>query len=296
MRESYSQYLSRFFEGKIQKLSVDLALGCPNRDGTLGRGGCTYCNNKAFSPLAAKNRLSVSQQLNVGREFFRRKYPRMRYLAYFQSYTSTPAPVSKLMGAYREALAEDDVAGIVIGTRPDCLPDELLAALKTLPKPVFIELGAESSHDSTLALVNRCHDWACTEDAVRRAHDAGFPVGLHFILGLPGETPEMMLETVRRINTLPGVHTVKFHHLQILENTTLARQWCDGSLPAPLHSFTPETYALLCLEILDILNPDIVVERFLAQAPPEMVINPKWGLKNYQFGHLLEKLRRSRGN
>lgn len=290
--KDYSEFLSQFFEGKVQKLSVDLALGCPNRDGTFGTGGCIYCNNKAFSPDWDKRNFGVVEQLAKGRDFFARKYPHMRYLAYFQSYTGTHAGAPLLRRAYSDALAEEDVVGIIIGTRPDCMPDEILTWLADVNsgsdgKKVFVEFGAESSHDATLARINRCHTWDVTVDATRRVVGAGIPVGLHFILGLPGESEEMMLETVRRVNDLP-VSTVKFHQLQVLHGTPLARGVVRGEYDDRIR-FTPESYADLCARIVGTLRKDIAIERFLAQAPPEMLVEPRWGLKNYQFVSLLDK-------
>ncbi len=282
--KDYSDFLAEHFDGKIQKLSVDVGFTCPNRDGLSGTGGCIYCNNMAFSPDWEKRRLPVAEQLERGRRFFARKYPSMRYLAYFQSYTSTYAPIDDLIASYEEALAAPDVVGIVIGTRPDCMPDELLQRLKLLPGKVFIEFGAESSHNNTLELINRCHTWECTEDAVKRTAAAGFPVGLHFILGLPGETEAMMAETVCRAGSLP-ISTIKFHQLQILRGTRLAQ--IADTLDIP--TYTAEEYAALCARLLGHLRSDIAVERFVAQAPADMLISPRWGLKNYQFTALLRK-------
>lgn len=290
--KDYAEFLSGFFEGKVQKLSVDLGFGCPNRDGTIGTGGCIYCNNKAFSPDWDKRDSGIGVQLAKGRDFFARKYPKMRYLAYFQSYTGTHAAAPVLYQAYNEALDGEDIVGIIIGTRPDCMPDEILTWLADVNsgpsgKKVFVEFGAESSHDATLARINRCHTWNVTVDATRRVADAGIPVGLHFILGLPGESEEMMLETVHRVNRLP-VSTVKFHQLQVLEGTPLARAVERGEYDDRIR-FTPESYADLCARIVGTLRKDIAIERFLAQAPPGMLVEPRWGLKNYQFVSMLDK-------
>lgn len=282
--KDYSDFLAEHFDGKIQKLSVDVGFTCPNRDGLSGTGGCIYCNNMAFSPDWDKRRLPVSEQIERGRRFFAHKYPTMRYLAYFQSYTSTYAPLDELISSYEEALSASDVVGIVIGTRPDCMPDGLLERLQKLPGKVFIEFGAESSHNETLRLINRCHTWECTVDAVKRTAIAGFPVGLHFILGLPGETEAMMVETVSRASSLP-ISTVKFHQLQILRGTRLAQIAHTLEIPA----FSAEDYAALCARLLKHLRPDIAVERFVAQSPAELLLSPKWGLKNYQFTALLRK-------
>ena len=226
----YADFLAGFFPGKMQKLTVDAGFTCPNRDGTVGRGGCTYCNNASFSPLAGMRRQSVTDQLEAGKRFFARKYPSMRYLAYFQSYTGTHGDLTTLLADYREALAVDKVDGLIIGTRPDCISPELLSAFTSLGAPVFMEYGAESSHNSTLDLVNRCHTWEQTVEAVRLTASYNIPVGLHFIMGLPGESRDMMLETVRRAARLP-VSTLKFHQLQIIRGTRLARQFAGGSFP-----------------------------------------------------------------
>lgn len=288
----YSDFLAEFFEGKVQKLSVDLSLSCPNRDGSLGIGGCIYCNNDAFSPDAAKRGLPVAEQLKRGKAFFAGKYPDMRYLAYFQSYTSTYAAYDTLIGAYREALSDSDIVGIVIATRPDCMPDTLLARLNELKnitqKVIMIEYGVETLHDITLDRINRHHNAAIAENAVRRTAAAGFPVGVHLILGLPGETEDMMRETVRRISTLP-VSSIKFHQLQILQGTILAAMYKKGELNDTI-CFSAEEYARLCVSLLPLLRSDIAIDRFVAQAPESMLISPKWGLKNYQFTALLQKI------
>jgi hypothetical protein len=282
----YADFLADIFDGKVQKISINAGLMCPNRDGTIGRGGCAYCNNQAFSPAYGNVGTRVAEQLEAGKQFFARKYPTMRYLAYFQSYTSTHGNIDALMSMYEEAVAVDDVVGIIIGTRPDCMPDDLLSRLSELNKrlPVIIEYGAESSHNDSLERVNRCHTWQTTVDAVLRTHSAGLRVGLHFILGLPGESIEMMLETVDRINELP-IDTVKFHQLQIVRNTRLGALYEAGQLD--VHLFTVDEYVDLCVEIVHRLRKDIAIERFVSQSPDDLLIAPRWGLKNYQFTNLL---------
>lgn len=287
----YSDFLATLFTGKVQKLSIDLGFSCPNRDGSIGRGGCIYCNNSAFSPDDAKRGLPVEEQIDRGKAFFAGKYPNMRYLAYFQSYTSTYAAESYLLSSYRAALEHKDTVGIVIGTRPDCIPDRLLQMLCELKeesgKQIIIELGVETSHNTTLQTINRGHTWECATNAIERCHAAGFPVGVHLIMGLPGENEEMMMETVRRVSALP-IATIKFHQLQILKNTVLEQKFLAGELP-DLHLFEPDEYAGLCARILTVLRADIAVDRFIAQAPAQLLIAPRWGLKNYQFTHLLMK-------
>ena len=283
---SYSEYLARLFPGvKVQKISLNAGHACPNRDGTIGYGGCIYCRNEAFSPSYCHAGATLAEQLRAGKRFFARKYPGMKYLAYFQNYTNTYAPLPELCRQYEEMLAEDDVVGLVVGTRPDCLDEECVAMMASLPRPVIVELGAESSHDSTLRLVNRGHTWADTCRATHCLYEAGLHCGLHLIAGLPGENEEMILATVRRACALP-VQTLKLHHLQVLRGTELERLIAQGQLSVP--RFTVDEYLALCRRIIAIVPPDMCIERFLAQAPPGMVVSPKWGIKNYQFMHLLQ--------
>lgn len=325
----YADFLRERFDGKMQKITIDAGFSCTNRDGTIGRGGCVYCNNLSFSPMPSRG--SIAAQIEAGKAFFARKYPRMRYLAYFQSYTNTHGPIDRLMELYSEALATEGVDGLIIGTRPDCVSDELLRALSALGRPVIMEYGAESSHNDTLRVINRCHTWEQTVDTVERTVAAGLPVGLHFIMGLPGETEEMMLQTAGRAARLP-ISTLKFHQLQIISGTTLAKgiqgltplsTTFDASVTSeasdtsetsatstriqnrptfrgrPIEIFSVDAYIDLCVKIVETIvreNPSIAIERFTSQAPAGMLIAPRWGLKNYQFTHLLEKALRERFN
>lgn len=285
---TYSDFLNRLFpDEKIQKISLNAGFSCPNRDGTIGRGGCIYCDNSSFTPSYCLTDDPIMQQLEAGKAFFGKKYPRMRFLAYFQSFTSTfTTDTERLATIYDEIAQADKIAGIVIGTRPDTLPDPVISVLERLAKKttVIVELGAETSFDKTLQRINRGHTWQQTVDAVTRLHEAGLHPGIHLIAGLPSETPEMVLETVRRAATLP-IETVKFHHMQVIRGTELHRQFEAGA--ADLYRFTPETYLDLCEKIIELLPKSIAIERFLASAPPEKVVSPKWGLKNYQFVNLL---------
>lgn len=291
--KTYSEYLAEKYPGygKIQKIGVSVGFSCPNRDGTIGRGGCAYCNNSSFSPdyIDGPKAIDVKTTLEKGKEFFARKYPTMKYLAYFQSYTNTHgADTEVLMDIYRQAASVKDVIGVVIGTRPDCVPDDILKALSQMNRdvcPVTLEFGAESSHNATLEAVNRCHTWETTVDAVRRSAGYGLSTGLHFIMGLPGESEEMMLETVNRAVGLP-VDTLKFHQLQIIKGTRLASEYASN--PGKFKLFTPQDYAALCRKIIAIVSGhDIAIERFVSQSPDGMLIAPRWGLKNYQFVNLL---------
>ena len=283
----FADFLSEHFEGKVQKIAVNAGFTCPNRDGTKGTGGCTYCNNQSFNPGYCAPSLSVSEQLEQGKAFFGRKYPEMKYLAYFQAYTNTHSDdIDRLVGLYREALEVTDVVGLIIGTRPDCMPQPLLDRLTQLPGWVMVEYGAESASDETLVRVNRCHTWADTADAVRRTHEAGLPCGLHLIMGLPREDEATMLATIDRVNELP-VDTVKIHQLQLIRGTRMARDVEAGLYDIP--RFTAEEYIELCVKLLRRLRPDIAVERFVSQSPPDLLIYPRWNLKNYQFTNLLHK-------
>ena len=284
--DDFAGFLSRHLPGKVQKISVNTSLSCPNRDGSKGRGGCTYCNNRSFSPSDSTAPARITEQLEEGKRFFARKYPHMKYLAYFQSYTATNAATQRLMEMFREALEVPDVVGLAIGTRPDCMPADLLHELQSLSRDKFVmvEYGAETACDDTLTLVNRCHTWADTADAVRRTHEAGIPVGLHLIMGLPGEDTDTMLTTIDEVNRLP-VDIVKCHQLQLVRGTRLAAQVADGSV-----DYTPwelDDYIDLCCKIVDRLRDDIAIERFVSQSPDNLLISPRWGLKNYQFADRL---------
>lgn len=288
---SYAGYFRRRFGGRVQKLSIDAGFTCPNRDGTLGTGGCTFCNAAAFTPSYCSSAKPVRRQIEEGIEFHARRYAgARRYLAYFQAYTNTYAAPERLGALYAEALSHPAVEGIVIGTRPDCVDDCLLdrlAALAEEGRYVALEYGIESVYDATLRSVNRGHDFACAADAVRRTAARGLPVGAHFILGLPGETDEMLLAGVDRINALP-LTTVKFHQLQLFRGTPMAARYAAD--PSAFRFRTPEEYLELVVEILRRLRPDIVVERFASEAPPRFLCGPSWGLlRNERLWTMLEK-------
>lgn len=292
MYTTYSEYLTRIFgPGKVQKISVNAGFGCPNRDGTIGRGGCIYCSNASFTPgYCLEGDRSVSAQLARGRGFFARKYPSMRYLAYFQSYTSTfTGDAGELSRMYAEAVEQPGVVGLVIGTRPDCLPPRVLDVIGEFTRlvPVIVELGAESSHDDTLLRVNRGHTWQQVVDAVKALVDIGARPGLHLIAGLPGEREAEVLQTVDRACSLP-VDTLKFHQLQVIKGTPLHSLWLEGRADIPC--WDPDSYLRLCQEIVRRVPRRIAIERFLASAPPDMVAWPSWGIKNHEFTARLAKL------
>lgn len=285
----FAAFMSEYFPGrKVQKISLDIIHTCPTRDGKLGRGGCTYCNNKSFSPAYASFRKSVSEQLEEGISFFSRKYPTMEYLAYFQAYTSTYGELEHLKTMYEEALRYPGVVGLVIGTRPDCMPDELLDYLSELSKKHFIliEYGVESTIDRTLDLIQRGHTFDCSRDAIVRTHNKGLLCGAHLILGLPGETREEMVSHAKRLSELP-ISTLKLHQLQIIKGTIMAKDYMTS--PEQYHLFTEDEYIDLCVDFMKELRSDIVIERFVSSSPKELVLAPKWGKKNYQFVELIKK-------
>lgn len=284
----FARFISSYLPGKIQKLTVNAGLSCPNRDGTKGTGGCTYCNNLSFSPQYTAAHRPITEQLAEGKAFFARKYPAMKYLAYFQSYTSTHGDIDRLLHMYSEALQVPDVLGLIIGTRPDCMPQPLLDALAEISCNhfVMIEYGAESANDCTLQLINRCHTWHDTADAVIRTSHAGIPVGLHLIMGLPGEDRSDILHTIDCVNELP-VDIIKCHQLQLIRGTRLAADVERGI--TEVHRYTVHEYIDLCCDIIARLRPGIAIERFVSQSPDHMLISPRWGLKNYQFTDLLRK-------
>lgn len=282
----YADFLAQRVAGKVQKIAVDVGMTCPNRDGTLGWGGCTYCDNRAFNPPYCDPELSVTRQVEAGKRFFAGKYPDMRFLVYFQAYTSTHADFATLRALYDEALAVDGVVGLVIATRPDCVSDQLLDYLQDVDRThlVIVELGVETMHDRTLRLVNRCHDWAASQAAIERVAQRGITVGAHLILGLPGESDDDIEATVRAVAQLP-VKLVKFHQLQVLSGTVLAGQVERNEVA--VRQWSAEQYAALCARLATCLRHDMVVERWVAQAPPHMLVSPRWGLKPAQFQQLL---------
>ena len=287
---SYAGYFRRLFGQRVQKLSVDAGFTCPNRDGTAGRGGCTFCDNGAFTPSYCRPTKSLRQQIDEGIEFHARRYrTASRYLVYFQSFSNTYAPLARLRELYGEALSHPSVAGIVVGTRPDCVDEQRLDLLAELARThyVTVEYGIESTSDRTLRAVNRGHDFACARRAVRMTAERGLHVGAHFILGLPGESDEMLVARTEAINDLP-LTTVKFHQLQLFRGTPLAAEY--AAAPERFRFWTLEEYLDLFVDILRRLRPDLVVERFASEAPPRFRCGPTWGsVRNERLWALLEK-------
>lgn len=294
MEKRYNAMVDLFRERygcRVQKLVLDAGFTCPNRDGSLAFGGCTYCDNNAFHPNYSTPDKSIAQQLSEGVEFHRKRYrTASKYLAYFQPYSNTYAPLPRLRGLYEEALAFPDVVGLAIGTRPDCLDEEkldYLSEIQSRGKTVLLEIGIESCYDATLEHVNRRHTWAQAEVAVRAAAERGLTVGAHFIFGLPGETVEMMLDGAAMINTLP-LDSVKFHQLQIIRGTRMELEFAEH--PETFVTWTLEEYIDFFISFLERLRPDLCIERFAGEVPPRFVNSTPWGLvRNVELLRRLEE-------
>jgi radical SAM protein (TIGR01212 family) len=291
---NYSDFLRQKFGQRVQKISVNGGFTCPNRDGSKGRGGCTYCNNQSFLPEYCNNKLSVLEQINKGVEFFK-KYEAQIYIAYFQSYTNTYGTLQELQTKYEQALSHPKVVGLSIATRPDCVDEQILDYLSFLAKKyyILIEYGVESVDNEILKQINRGHTfdtsvWAINETAKRK-----IAVGAHLILGLPYQDRREMLASADKISELP-LNVLKLHQLQIVKNTLMAKEF--EKEPEKFQLFDLEEYINLLIEFIERLNPNIALERFVSQSPYEWLIAPNWGLKNFEFVHKLEKQMREKGN
>jgi len=290
---SYSDYFRKLFGERVQKITLDAGFTCPNRDGTCGIGGCTFCDNHAFNPAYNTPDKPIVTQIEEGIAFHRKRYRRVSsYLAYFQAYTNTYAPVNELKRLYEPALTVPGVIGIVIGTRPDCIDEKILDYLEELSKRTFlvVEYGIESTLDSTLREVNRGHDFATSVKAVKATAERGIRVGGHVIIGLPGEKREDWLEGAALLSELP-LHSIKYHHLQIIRGTAMEKQY--ESEPERFVSFTMDSYLDLVADILERLNPEIVVERIAGEVGLGMQVREGWG-KRYdevvrRFDEILEE-------
>lgn len=272
----------QFPDFRVQKISLHAGFTCPNRDGSVGWGGCTYCNNQTFNPDYCAQGKSVTEQLEEGKRFFARKYPEMKYLAYFQAYTNTYGQLQHLKQLYEEALQVPDVVGLVIGTRPDCMPDDLLDYLEQLNQRTFllVEYGIESCNDQTLRRINRGHDFACAQQAVIRTAQRGIRVGAHLILGLPGEDHDELMRQAQVLATLP-LTTLKLHQLQLIRGTQMAEEYVQH--PEEFNLPTVDEYIALVLDYIQYLPHTWVLERFVSQSPKHLLLAPDWGLKNHEF-------------
>ncbi len=287
---SYSAYFKRLFGTRVQKVAINAGFSCPNRDGKVGSGGCTFCINEAFTPSYCTPSKSVSEQIDLGIEFHARRYRKAtKYLAYFQSFSNTYAPLERLKEIYGEAIAHPQISGIIVGTRPDCVDEEILDYFAELSRSsyVAIEYGIESTFDETLRRINRGHDFATARWAVEQTAGRGLHTGAHFILGLPGESEEMLHSQIDTINSLP-LETIKFHQLQIFRGTQMADEY-DAD-PEGFHFWQREEYIDLFIDLLERLRGDLVVERFASEAPPRYHYGPNWGLvRNETMLSLFEK-------
>ena len=305
---SFVGYFKRKYGERLQKIVLDAGFTCPNRDGKVGRGGCTYCDNAAFHPSYSTAGKSLHQQIDEGIEFHKVRYRTTEhYLAYFQSFSNTYAPLEKLRGLYEEALTHPQVVGIVIGTRPDCVDEEKLDYLADLAHGrvlkdwsrelsgvnvrtapiVIVEYGIESCYDQTLERINRGHDFETAFKAVKMTAARGIDVGAHFIMGLPGETRQMMLDTCSLINDLP-LRSVKFHQLQIVKGTQMEKEY--ALMPQDFERFSLNEYLDFFVEMLERLRPDLFIERFVGEVPPRFVNETPWGLiRNAELLRLLEE-------
>lgn len=315
---SFVGYYRRRYGERLQKLVLDAGFSCPNRDGTVGRGGCTYCDNAAFHPGYSTPGKPLLTQIDEGIEFQKVRYPRARhYLAYFQAYSNTYGPLDRLKALYEEVLSHPEVVGIVIGTRPDCVDEKKLDYLAglasgrvlsgwqrslwrapgptvqapvpdTLTAPiVVVEYGIESCHDSTLRHINRGHSFECARKAVEMTAERGIDTGAHFILGLPGETREMLLDQCGLISSLP-LRSVKFHQLQIVRGTVMEKEYAAD--PSAFYRPGLDEYLDFVIDILERLRPDLYIERVAGEVPPRFVNDTPWGLvRNFEILRLLDK-------
>ena len=285
---NYNKILKNEFSERIQKITINAGFTCPNRDGSKGINGCTYCNNLTFSPEYCNRSKTISQQIKEGIAFFHHKYQSQLYLVYFQSYTNTYDAIDNLKVIYKEALSFPNVVGIVVGTRPDCVDDKLLDYFAELAKKyyVMIEYGIESTKDETLKFINRGHDYACAVKAIQNTAKREIRTGAHIILGLPGENRETILQHATQLSQLP-LNTLKMHQLQLVKGTKMGEQLSEH--PEWFHLYTAEEYIDLAIDFLELLNPEIAVERFVSQSPKNLLIAPQWGLKNFEFTAKIEK-------
>jgi len=285
---AYNDWVKREHGGRLQKISIDAGFTCPNRDGLLGVGGCSFCNNEGFTPSYLREQRNIVDQIETGLAFMRRRYPNTTgFLAYFQSYSNTYGDLDRLRTLYDTALAHPDISGLVIGTRPDCLPDEILDYLAELSRrvPVELEIGIESCNDEVLRECLRGHDFACTVDSIRRAAQRTLFITGHLLLGLPRETPESLIEGAKALAGLP-IDALKFHQLQVIRGTRLANQYRadPGSIPL----MTPDAYLNAVVDVLEHLPPHVKIQRLGSEVPPEQRVSPDWGIRLSRFPAMLD--------
>ena len=286
---SYKQFLQEQFGENMLKLPIDAGFNCPNRDGSVGTGGCTYCLNSAFVPRYCSSEKNILQQIEDGIAFHQQRgRVGNAYLAYFQAFSNTHAPIEQLRKLYETALSHPKIQGLIIGTRPDCVNDEKLDYIDSLKQQAFIsiEYGIESCYDRTLQRINRGHDFATAQWAVEQTASRGIHIGAHFIIGLPGETPEDWLNSIPLINKMP-INSIKFHQLQIIKGTKMEQEFQEH--PEDFHRYNMEDYIDLMVETVKRLRSDIVIERFASEVPPKYLSANPWKLQRYNV--ILQKIR-----
>ncbi len=291
----YSSYIRRTFGERVQKISVNAGFTCPNRDGKISSYGCIYCTNKSFSPFYCNSDDSISEQLRKGIDFFSPKYNAQKYLAYFQTYTNTYDNKNTLKQKYDEALSVDGVIGMVVSTRPDCVDDEIMRLLADYAKEKYVEIefGLESTKNSTLERINRGHTYEQAVDAIMLAQKSGIMAGVHLILGLPYETESDFYQHAEKISQLP-ISTLKLHQMQVLKGTRLENLYYENKFA--FADLSLENYVRIVANFLDIINPEIIVERLTSESPREMVLYPDWnGRKNFEVSHIVNAFMKKNG-
>ena len=282
---SYHDYLKERFGCRVNKVSVDMGFTCPNRDGSLARGGCVYCNNDSFVPPYARVRFTMHDQLTRGMEYLTGRFKAKKFIVYFQAYTNTYGSVDELESMYREALKYDGVVGIAVGTRSDCIDEKKLDMFERLAKECYVsvEYGIESIYDKTLEFMNRGHDYRSVLDALRMSQGRGFEIGAHVIMGMPTETRDEMMATAAEVSGL-GIDCFKVHNLHIVKNTPLERMYREN--PFPLFGFGE--YIDFIVEFLERLSPEMVVERMFTDTPQQLLVAPDWGKSHIQVMQAIE--------
>lgn len=291
---AYRSYLKKQFGYPVQKISLNIGNTCPNRDGTKGYGGCTYCNVASFSPSYCHSTLDLTEQLETGMRYFSQKKRSTKYLAYFQSYTNTYSDSNKLIDFFEMTRMHPKVVGIIVGTRPDCIADEVIRYLSDISKSLYVsvEIGIESTINDTLRRINRCHTYEDTVSAFNRLTGKGIQLGGHLIIGLPGESDSDIITHADKISKLP-INTLKLHHLQVIKQTIMEHEFKISPETFEFRSF--DEYVDLIGQFLTHLRADIALQRFISQAQKQLLIAPNWnGIKNYQAMSIIENKMREK--
>ncbi len=283
---AYGRFLKKKFGGRVYKVSVDGGFSCPNRDGTVGINGCTYCNNASFRPGTASRLKPVGEQVLEGMDYLRKRYGAEKFIVYFQPFSNTHASLEELIPVYESAIAHPDIVGLSVGTRPDCVEDDKIAWFEEMARNLFVtlEYGLQSIYDKTLDRINRGHDYRCWLDAVQRTINRGIWIGAHLILGFPWETREEVLQTARAISD-KGIDFLKLHHLHVVKNTEMEREFRNNPFPLP----GLDEYVELVVDFLERLNPTIRIERLFGSAPPDQLVGPVWNKSKGGIRHRIEQ-------